>query len=57
MKYVERKIKKVMQEYGKASIPLQVIKHVDAIHKAREAAGNKCRKADIWIEMAKKVTK
>ncbi len=56
MKYIVKKAK-IMQEYGKASIPVQVIKHVDAIHKAREAAGNKCRKADIWIEMAKKVTK
>lgn len=48
---------KVMQEYGKASVPKQVIQHVDAIHKAREASGNKCRKADIWIEMANKVKK
>ena len=48
---------KVMQEYGKASIPVDVIAHVDAIHKNRAANGNKCRKADIWIEMAKKVNK
>lgn len=56
MKYVASKLK-VMQEYGRASIPIQVIKHVDAIYNARKEAGNKCRKADIWIEMAKKVTK
>lgn len=56
MKNTTRK-PKVMQEYGKASIPIQVIEQVDKIHKARFKAGDKCRKADIWIEMAKKVTK
>ena len=48
---------KVMQEYGKASIPMQVINHVDEIYKARKASGKVCRKADIWIEMASKVKK
>lgn len=48
---------KVMQEYGKASIPVQVIQHVDDLYKARLASGNKCRKADIWIEMARKLKK
>lgn len=48
---------KLMHEYRKASIPASVVDKVDSIYNARIKSGNKCRKADIWLEMAKKVTK
>jgi len=43
--------------YSMTLIPTEVLNHIDLIFNEREAAGNKCRKADIWIEMAKKVIK
>ena len=55
---VERIIKeKIALDYAKASIPKAVIDKVASIYNARIKSGNKCRKADIWLEMAKKVTK
>lgn len=56
MEYIESNLK-VMQKYKKASIPENVVEHVDTIYKMRKEAGKTCRKADIWIEMAKAVSK